>query len=120
MTAISNQTLDLIGEQLYDLIQDRFSQPGVDKIRTWGSLSQEERDPYILFAADAIDVCRLPNEIDLRKRLLSDDGRHAAGAEIDFYLPEGFVFPAEHSEMDTGDLFVAALVAALTETPPGG
>lgn len=117
---VSNQTLDMVGEQFYNLIQDRFSQPGVDKIRAWTGLSQDERDPYILFAADAIDACRLPNEIDLRKRLLSDDARAAAGAEIDFYLPEGFVFPPEHSEMDTGDLFVAALVAALTETPPGG
>lgn len=111
---VSTQTLEMVAEDLY------LMTPGDGRPKTkWDSLSESMKITYREFAARVIETCRLPNEIDLRKRLLSDDARAAAGAEIDFYLPEGFVFPPEHSEMDTGDLFVAALVAALAETSGG-
>jgi hypothetical protein len=108
---VSTQTLEMVAEDLYIMT------PGDGRTKPkWGDQSDGVRMAYREFAARVIETCRLPNEIDLRKRLLSDDARVAAGAEIDFYLPEGFLFPPEHSEMDTGDLFVAALVAALAET----
>lgn len=113
---ISKQTLEMVAEQIFRAV------PREGGGMFWDHIPDDIRETYRGFATKVIDLARLPVEIELRQRLLSQRGRTAAAAVVDSYLPEGFQWPSApgFEVEDSGEVFILALVAALSETPSGG
>lgn len=105
---ISKQTLEMVAEELWE------ANPTTGG--AWVGVQAGRRVKALEFAAKVIAIARLPVEIELRQRLLSQRGRDTATDEINSYLPEGFLWPEEHGIISSDEVFIAALMAALAQT----
>lgn len=104
MPRVSEKTMEVVAAELCRLLGDG----------DFEHADPEEQNRWKILTPTVIKICRLPVEVENRKRLISEQGLAAAAAQIDDDLPEDFEWPEEG--VTTDRVFASAVLGAFAAT----